>query len=64
MDPTLHEVGCESQHSVYEVFVSILHKADRPAKFSTVLVPTKANNINAFGRVKRDLRAQRGFEGR
>ncbi len=61
--PTLHEVGCEFQHDAHAVFAGIPRKAERVAKNSTVLVPTRANNINASGLVKRDLIARRGFQG-
>ncbi len=63
-NPTLLEVGRESQHSVNAIVASIHPKANRPAKNSAVLVPTRANNINASGLVKRDPRTPSGFEGR
>ncbi len=60
---TLHEVGCGLQHSFVAIVASIHHKANRPAKNTSVLVPTRSNNINASGLVKRDSRTRGGFRG-
>ena len=58
-----HEVGRESQHTVIARFASIQHQAFHPTLNSLVSVPTRSNNTNAAGPVKRDPSPSERFEG-